>query len=239
MSLLRRVSFELQIPSAPVNVREDCTPVPKHRNEFGERRIAAFRVHAVLPRIVRVVFSTYVFSIRVCRSTPLADVAGKGLPAALLMSSLQAALSPLICQGFTPPEVCQRLNRALCDLTPDGKFITFFYAVLDSVDNRLRYCNAGHNPPLLIRADGAWTQLKATGAVLGQFHEWLFEQKRPADEKGRQVTAVHRRVDRGLQCGGGIDRGTQLDGKIRVLASRANWPIDTRGIAAWWRTFAG
>jgi len=106
----------------------------------------------------------------------IADVAGKGLPAALLMSSLQAALAPLICESFTPPEVCQRLNRALCDLTPEGKFITFFYAVLDSVDNRLTYCNAGHNPPLLIRTDGACTQLKATGAVLGQFPEWLYEQ---------------------------------------------------------------
>jgi sigma-B regulation protein RsbU (phosphoserine phosphatase) len=106
----------------------------------------------------------------------IADVAGKGLPAALLMSSLQAALTPLICESLTPRELCHRVNRILCDLTPLGKFITFFYAVLDNVDNRLTYCNAGHNPPLLIRADGTSTELKAGGAVLGQFPHWLYEQ---------------------------------------------------------------
>jgi phosphoserine phosphatase RsbU/P len=106
----------------------------------------------------------------------IADVAGKGLPAALLMSSLQAALKPLMGRRLAPRELCHRLNRILCDLTPVGKFISFFYAVLDSADNRLTYCNAGHNPPLLIRADGASTELKAAGAVLGQFPHWLYEQ---------------------------------------------------------------
>jgi serine phosphatase RsbU (regulator of sigma subunit) len=106
----------------------------------------------------------------------IADVAGKGLPAALLMSSLQAALKPLIWQRLAPRELCHRLNRILCDLTPVGKFISFFYAVLDSADNRLTYCNAGHNPPLLIRPDGTSTELKAAGAVLGQFPQWLYEQ---------------------------------------------------------------
>src|ERR1700686_3587806 len=106
----------------------------------------------------------------------IADVAGKGMPAALLMSSLQAALKPLIWQRLAPRELCHRLNRILCDLTPVGKFISFFYAVLDNVDNRLTYCNAGHNPPLLIRADGTSTELTAAGAVLGQFPEWPYEQ---------------------------------------------------------------
>jgi serine phosphatase RsbU (regulator of sigma subunit) len=106
----------------------------------------------------------------------IADVAGKGLPAALLMSSLQAALKPLIWQRLAPRELCHRLNRILCDLTPVGKFISFFYAVLDSVDNRLTYCNAGHTPPLLIRADGTSMELKAAGAVLGPFPHWLYEQ---------------------------------------------------------------
>ena len=106
----------------------------------------------------------------------IADVAGKGLPAALLTSSLQAALQPLISQRLAPRELCQRLNRILCDLTPVGKFISFFCAVLDSVDNRLTYCNAGHTPPLLIRSDGTSTELKAAGAVFGPFPDWFYEQ---------------------------------------------------------------
>lgn len=106
----------------------------------------------------------------------IADVAGKGMPAALLMSSLHAALTPLISQRLAPRELCQRLNRILCDLTPLGKFISFFYAVLDSKENCLTYCNAGHNPPILVSADGTSMELNAQGAVLGQFPRWQFEQ---------------------------------------------------------------
>lgn len=117
----------------------------------------------------------------------IADVAGKGLPAALLMSSLQAALKPLLSQRLAPRELCQRLNRILCELTPMGKFISFFYAVLDSAQNRLTYCNAGHNPPLLVRADGASMELDAAGAVLGQFPSWGYEQSELRLEPGDQL----------------------------------------------------
>jgi sigma-B regulation protein RsbU (phosphoserine phosphatase) len=106
----------------------------------------------------------------------IADVAGKGLPAALLMSNFQAALRPLISQNLAPREVCRRLNRILCELRPVGKFISFFYAVLNPGGRQLTYCNAGHNPPLLIRADGRSTELNAAGAVLGQFPDWRYEQ---------------------------------------------------------------
>jgi len=106
----------------------------------------------------------------------IADVAGKGMPAALLMSSLQAALKPLMWDTGSPRELCRRLNRILCEIAPVGKFVSFFYAVLDSKDNRLTYCNAGHNPPLLVRANGASSELSVAGAVLGQFPDWVYEQ---------------------------------------------------------------
>lgn len=140
--------------------------------------VAGYEVAAVTQPL-RFVGGDYYSVVRISeRHTALsiADVAGKGLPAALLISSLQAALKPLISERLAPRELCHRLNRILCDLTPVGKFISFFYAVLDSVDNRLTYCNAGHNPPLLIRADGTSTELKAEGAVLGPFPDWLYEQ---------------------------------------------------------------
>lgn len=106
----------------------------------------------------------------------IADVSGKGMPAALLMSSLQAALRPLMWDTRSPRELCSRLNRILCDIAPVGKFVSLFYAVLDSKDNRLTYCNAGHNPPLLVRANGTASELNAAGAVLGQFPDWVYEQ---------------------------------------------------------------
>lgn len=106
----------------------------------------------------------------------VADVSGKGMPAALLLSSLHTALAPLIRQRLEPRDVCHRLNRILCDLTPVGKFISFFYAVLDVREGRITYCNAGHNPPLLVRADGSSIELDAAGAVLGQFPQWEYTQ---------------------------------------------------------------
>ncbi|MGC1648200.1 MAG: SpoIIE family protein phosphatase [Candidatus Sulfotelmatobacter sp.] len=117
----------------------------------------------------------------------IADVAGKGLPAALLMSSFQAALRPLMSQNLTPRELCGRLNRILCELTPVGKFISFFYAVLNPINRLLTYCNAGHNPPLLIRADGRSTELNAAGAVLGQFPNWLYEQSELQMSRGDKL----------------------------------------------------
>lgn len=117
----------------------------------------------------------------------IADVAGKGMPAALLMSSLQAALKPLMWQKLAPRELCRRLNRILCDLTPVNKFISFFYAVLDDKSDCLTYCNAGHNPPLLVRADGTTTELNAAGAVLGQFPDWVYEQSDVQLNRGDQL----------------------------------------------------
>lgn len=117
----------------------------------------------------------------------IADVAGKGMPAALLMSSLHAAMKPLMWQRPAPAELCHRLNRILCDFIPVGKFCSFFYGVLDSVENRLSYCNAGHNPPLLVRADGSSAELDAAGAVLGQFPQWNYEESRVALQPGDRL----------------------------------------------------
>ena len=106
----------------------------------------------------------------------IADVAGKGLPGALLMSNLQAALKPLIRDDVRPDELCSRLNRALCEIMPTNRFVSFFYGVLDSRKNLLTYCNAGHNPPLLMRSDGTTNELRSSGAILGRFPDWRYEQ---------------------------------------------------------------
>jgi len=107
----------------------------------------------------------------------IADVAGKGLPGALLMSNLQAALKPLMREEIQPHELCSRLNRILCDIMPADKFISLFYGVLDNSKNCLTYCNAGHNPPLLMRTDGTSDELQSSGAILGQFPNWNYAQR--------------------------------------------------------------
>lgn len=105
----------------------------------------------------------------------VADVSGKGMAAALLMSNLQATVKAHTTLESSPDELCARVNRAICKSITTGKFITFFYAVLDSAGHRLTYTNAGHNPPLLVRRDGACLRLESGGAVLGVFAGGSYE----------------------------------------------------------------
>jgi sigma-B regulation protein RsbU (phosphoserine phosphatase) len=97
----------------------------------------------------------------------IADVAGKGIPAALLASSLQSAVRSAATRGLAPAELCDEVNRALSERIPTNRFVTFFYGLLDTATGVLRYSNAGHNPPLLARADGSAEWLEVGGPVLG------------------------------------------------------------------------
>ena len=97
----------------------------------------------------------------------LGDVAGKGIPAALLASSLQSAVRSAATRRLPPAELCSEVNRALCERIPSNRFVTFFYGLLDTASGRLHYANAGHNPPLLARTDGTAEWLGAGGPVLG------------------------------------------------------------------------
>ena len=85
----------------------------------------------------------------------IADVAGKGVPAALLMSNLQAAVRAFAQEGAAPGSVCTSVNRLLCRNMASGRFVTFCYVRIDTAARRLTYANAGHNPPLLVRGNGS------------------------------------------------------------------------------------
>jgi DNA-binding transcriptional regulator YhcF (GntR family) len=106
----------------------------------------------------------------------VADVSGKGIPAALLMSNLQATVKAYAFSEASPKDLCARVNRAICKTIPTGKFVTFFYGVLDTQGRRLTYTNAGHSPPLLVRQGQAARKLEAGAAVLGVFAEVDYEQ---------------------------------------------------------------
>ncbi len=106
----------------------------------------------------------------------IADVVGKGVPAALLMSNVQATVRALALDSVTPEMLVGKLNASVQRNTTPGKFVTFFYCVVDRIAGKLTYTNAGHCAPLLVRANGAVVRLDAGGAVLGVFPEWPFEQ---------------------------------------------------------------
>jgi serine phosphatase RsbU (regulator of sigma subunit) len=97
----------------------------------------------------------------------LGDVSGKGMPASLLMMSLQARVQVLIEEPENLGAVMTRLNRLTSTNCPSNRFITFFMCLLDGSTGDLIFSNAGHNPPLLMRANGAAEWLDAGGCVLG------------------------------------------------------------------------
>jgi len=106
----------------------------------------------------------------------VADVAGKGLSAALLMSNLQAAVRAFAQEDVSPASICGSVNRLLCRNMASGRFATFCYARIEPDARRIVYSNAGHNRPLVLRADGSVEELSEGGMVLGVFPDNQYEQ---------------------------------------------------------------
>jgi predicted permease len=116
----------------------------------------------------------------------LADVSGKGVPAALIMSVVQASLRIISSGGdVAPPRLVALINQFVYQSTPASKYATFFYAQLDDRRRELRYVNAGHNAPYLLRAGRRSTagsappeieELSAGGTVVGMFPEMEYEE---------------------------------------------------------------
>jgi len=97
----------------------------------------------------------------------IGDVVGKGITAALLMANLQAAFRAFATADSSPAAVCNKLNTFMCGNVANGKFISFFYCIVDARDRTLAYENAGHCPAQLVRASGETIALCGDGAVLG------------------------------------------------------------------------
>lgn len=109
-------------------------------------------------------------------SVVLGDVSGKGLPAALLASSLQSQVQVLAEEPGDLGALMSRLDRGMAKNCPSNRFITFFFAYLDPKTGDLAYCNAGHNPPLVMRSDGRLETLEGGGTVLGMLPELGYEE---------------------------------------------------------------
>ena len=106
----------------------------------------------------------------------IGDVSGKGMPAALLMSNLQASLHGQIIHPSSVSEVVERVNDLLVKSTDSHMFATFFYGLLDTRTAQFTCTNAGHNPPLLLRNDGQIELLTTGGLLLGMLREQPYRQ---------------------------------------------------------------
>jgi phosphoserine phosphatase RsbU/P len=107
----------------------------------------------------------------------IADVSGKGITAALLMANLQAAVRAFAPGSSGPGALCRTLNETLCGSVAPGKFVTLFYGVIDSDTLTLRFENAGHSSPIVLRGEEA-TILTDGGTVLGLFPKAAYEERR-------------------------------------------------------------
>lgn len=103
----------------------------------------------------------------------LADISGKGMSAALLMANLQANLRGQYALALEDvPRLLRSVNHLFYRNTETSHYATMFFAIYDDGTRRLRYVNCGHNPPILVRANGDLERLTATATVLGLFEEW-------------------------------------------------------------------
>ena len=120
----------------------------------------------------------------------IADVSGKGLPAALMMSNVQAAVRAYASVDRSPSEMCRQLNRAVWENTHARSFITLFYGLLDTSSHSLVYANAGHVPPILVRSNGAQEELSEGGTILGPFPDSSYQQGAASLHSGDQLVLL-------------------------------------------------
>jgi len=114
----------------------------------------------------------------------IADVSGKGIPAALIMAGFRMSLLAEIRNEFTMRAVMRKVNSLLHESTERDKFVTLFYGVLDWKNRSLSFSNAGHNPPLLLRADGRVQYLLEGGVALGVLPDARYEERPVALQPG-------------------------------------------------------
>ena len=107
----------------------------------------------------------------------LGDVSGKGISAALLMASLQASFRAQSAGNVEISEMTSVLNNHICNSTTSSKYITFFSGILDIDKGAVRYCNAGHNPPLIIRKQGDVEKLNTGGIPLGFVPDFQYSEE--------------------------------------------------------------
>ncbi|HEX9733859.1 MAG TPA: PP2C family protein-serine/threonine phosphatase, partial [Thermoanaerobaculia bacterium] len=116
----------------------------------------------------------------------IADISGKGVGAALLMSGLHSSLRALIHTAAEPAVLVAQLNQVMIENSPANKFATLFYAELDPATHEIEYVNGGHNPALLA-VDGEVSELGSTGPIVGLIEEAVYASRRVALAPGSVV----------------------------------------------------
>ncbi|HMJ08370.1 MAG TPA: SpoIIE family protein phosphatase, partial [Pyrinomonadaceae bacterium] len=155
----------------------------------------------------------------------LGDVSGKGTAAALLMSSLHAAIHAQVSAKSSLEEIVNSVNQYLADNTPANRFVTLFIAELDPMNGNLKYINAGHNPPLVGRVDGSILQLSSGGFPLGIMPGAEFETGETVLNKGEALVVYSDGVS---EANNVLDEEFGMDRLIAVVKN--NLPASAAGM---------
>ncbi|HEX9629545.1 MAG TPA: GAF domain-containing SpoIIE family protein phosphatase [Pyrinomonadaceae bacterium] len=117
----------------------------------------------------------------------IADVSGKGVPAALLMAFLRASLRAATHIGYSPQVSMAKVNYLLWESIERNQFVTAFYGILDATNRTLAYTNAGHNPPLLLTGDGKHQFIERGSLPLGMFKDTRYHEYYQTIEPGEML----------------------------------------------------
>lgn len=210
-----RIEQEMKIAA---EIQRSLLPEPRHSGAFFQA------VAASLPcRAIGGDFFDYIDLSGGEFAFALGDVAGKGAPAALLTAVLQGIFAAQVSNGGHPAETLSRVNQALIRRAIESRFATVMYGVL-TVDGRLTYCNAGHNPPLVISKNEV-RHLEKGGLILGLFEHATFEQETVRVNPGDLVVVFSDGVTEALSASG------EEYGEERLLACvRRNMGLEVQGI---------
>ena len=150
-------------------------------------------------------------------SIAVGDVAGKGIPASLLRSALQATLRALSHEALSPGAILERANHLFLDASQPGRFASVFYGVLDASERALVYSNGGHNPPFIRRTNGVLEKLRSTGTVLGAFADLHYGEARTPIAPGDLLVLYTDGVTEA------IDTEDRLFGEDRLARALERW----------------
>ncbi len=141
----------------------------------------------------------------------IADVSGKGIPAAIYMAVARTMIKGVASQVLDPAECLSKVNTMLIPDSDVGTFVTVFYAVLDTSTGVVSYCNGGHNLPLVVKADSTVVQLDdAPGILLGQFEPFKFGTNRYKLDAGDRIVLYTDGVTEALSSAHDMYEGERL-----------------------------